>query len=105
MSIDTRHDEDINPFDAQQPHCFVTQDVHECDICERSGGGVWYTIMLSYAGQWLVSHHTCPDCMRRLGFQPKVCIPIAEYDALREDAALMSNMRSRQRTASKSEEE
>lgn len=51
--------------------------------------------MVSYAGQWKIAQTVCPDCMRRFGFEPKVCIPMDKYEQMLDAVALITNMRNR----------
>lgn len=93
MTTTTKYTEDLNPFSAAQPGVFVTQDVKTCDICERNYTDASYKLMVSYAGQWRIADTVCPDCMRRLGFEPKVCIPMDRYEQMLDAVALITNMR------------
>lgn len=93
MTTANQYKENPNPFSAAKPGIFVTQDVKTCDICAREGTDASYTLMVSYAGQWRIAKTVCPDCMQRLGFEPRVCIPMDKYEQMLDTIALATNMR------------
>lgn len=76
---------DRNPFYGR-PGGFITQNLHECDLCGRMFPAAFRSrITICYADQGKIASDVCPECMTRLGFQPRKIIPLDQYERM-EDA-------------------
>lgn len=93
MTTANQYKENLNPSGAAQAGIAVTRDVKTCNICERNYTDASYTLMVSYADQWRIANTVCPDCMQRFGFEPRVCIPMDEYQKVQDSVALATSMR------------
>lgn len=75
-----------NPFLGRLEGRMFTQDMHECDLCGELFAAAFRSSMtLVYADQSKVASAVCPNCMARLGFQPRKTVPLDQYERM-EDA-------------------